>query len=216
MRRARRAPPIVEAQDEAGQSKLIERALGQEPRLLALGALVRAQEWRTRSVSAELLPDLTLTGSVSGRAGGSTPSAGEVPSGAGWLATVPNWDVGVLLSWPLFNLGVRTRRDASRVREQVAAAELLDGRQRVVAVVQQALLGLRAAQGALPALESSEKAAKENQAQAEARFGAGLGTSVELADAEELFTDAQIQHAIGRFEVARAAARLSRMIPEGK
>ena len=43
---------------------------------------------------------------------------------------------------------------------------------------------------------------------------AGLGTGVELADAETLRTDAEIQFALGRFEVARARAALGRAIAE--
>jgi len=71
------------------------------------------------------------------------------------------------------------------------------------------------AQGALPALERSLAAAQANYAQADARFGAGLGTSVELADAEALRTHAEIQLALGRFEIARTRAQLARVIAEG-
>jgi len=58
-------------------------------------------------------------------------------------------------------------------------------------------------------------AAHANYAQAEARFKAGLGTSLELADAEAVRTDAEIQLAIGRFEALRARAVLGRLTAEG-
>ena len=59
------------------------------------------------------------------------------------------------------------------------------------------------------------EAATANQVQADARFQKGLATAIEVADAEGLRTEAEIQLALGRFEVARARARLSRAIAEG-
>ena len=62
--------------------------------------------------------------------------------------------------------------------------------------------------------EEAVDAATANLDQANARFGKGLGTAVELADAEALLTDSQIQLAVGRFQRARARARLARVIAE--
>jgi outer membrane protein TolC len=59
------------------------------------------------------------------------------------------------------------------------------------------------------------EAARANYAQADARYKSGLGTSVELADAEALRTDAEIQLALGQFELARARASFGRAIAEG-
>ena len=61
---------------------------------------------------------------------------------------------------------------------------------------------------ALPALVRSREAAQANYAQVEARFKSGLATGIELADAEALRTEAEIQEALGRFEVARTRAAL--------
>jgi outer membrane protein TolC len=58
-------------------------------------------------------------------------------------------------------------------------------------------------------------AARANQAQAEARFKSGLGTSVELAEAEALLAEAEIRKALGEFDVARARAALGRALAEG-
>ena len=53
------------------------------------------------------------------------------------------------------------------------------------------------AKDALPALERAVEAAHANYDQADARFKAGLGNGVELADAEALRTQAEIQLALG-------------------
>ncbi|MBC7018135.1 TolC family protein, partial [Salmonella enterica] len=71
------------------------------------------------------------------------------------------------------------------------------------------------ARAAIPGLQRAAEAARGNYAQAEARFRSGLGTSVELADAEALRTDAEIQVALGQFQLARARSELGRAIAEG-
>jgi outer membrane protein TolC len=73
---------------------------------------------------------------------------------------------------------------------------------------------LDVATAALPALQRAVDAAQANHAQAEARFNGGLGTAVELSDAEALLTDAQIQLAVGQFALSRARARLARVLAE--
>ena len=88
-------------------------------------------------------------------------------------------------------------------------------RQQVVASVEQAYVGVVVARQALPALQHELEAARANGAQADARFKAGLGTSVELADAEGLRTDAEIRLALGVFDLAKARSSFGRAIAEG-
>jgi outer membrane protein TolC len=70
------------------------------------------------------------------------------------------------------------------------------------------------AREALPALQQSVTAARANWAQADARFRAGLATAVELADAEAVLAGAEINLALGIFEVARTRAIFGRRIAE--
>jgi outer membrane protein TolC len=191
-------------------------ALGRDPNLLAELASLQAEEARTRAIGAELRPTLALTGSVTGRAGGAPPSGnGELPAGNGWVPGVANWDVGVVLSWPLFDGTVNARRETSRAREKVEHERVDWVRERDVALIRQAYVRVDVARDALPGLERAVDAAHANYAQADARFRAGLGTSVELADAEELRAAAEIQLALGEFELARARAAFGRAIAEG-
>ena len=63
--------------------------------------------------------------------------------------------------------------------------------------------------------EGPRRRARANWAQADARFRAGLSTAVELADAEEVLAGAEINVALGVFEVARTRAIFGRAIAEG-
>jgi outer membrane protein TolC len=190
-------------------------AARRDPRILAAEARLRAQEKLTAAIGAELRPNLSLTSSISVRAGGALPSgSGEPAKGGGFAPDIPNWDVGVVLTWPLFHGPTFARARASRAREEVERAEL--DRERYVRSVaaQQAWIGVNLARAALPALERSVEAARANYDQAEARFKSGLGTSVELADAEALRVQAEIELASGRFDFDRARINLARAIAE--
>ena len=187
-----------------------------DPRLREAVARLRQQELETRAVGALARPDLHLSAAISGRAGGSTPSSGGgVASGSGTFPDVPNWDGALVLSWPIFDPTINARVRAARVAEEVQRNEIDLVRQQVVAAVERAYVGVVVAREALPSLQHELEAARANYAQADARFKAGLGTSVELADAEALQVDADIRVAMGVFDLARARAAFGRAIAEG-
>jgi len=185
-----------------------------EPSVRAAIDSLHGQHALTRAIEAELHPDLSLSAGVTGRAGGSPVATNPTPAGAGWLPDVPNWNAMVVLSWPLLDRTVDVRAEVSRRLEQVRAADVDAQREHLRAAVGQAYEELDVSTQALPALQRAVDAATANQAQADARFNKGLGTSVELADAEALLTDTQIDLAVGQFQRARARARLARVIAE--
>jgi outer membrane protein TolC len=203
-------PPDLPNLEEA-----IGRAGERDPRILQALAQLRAEEERSRAIASEERPDLSLTGTLSARAGGAPPSSGDAANGGGWIPSVPNWDVGAVFSWPLFDPTVRARAEASRAEEQVRRQELAQARFEEVAAIRQAYVAVEIARAALPSLQQSVTAARANYDQADARFKAGLGTAVELADAEAVRADAEIQLALGVFEIARARAAFGRTIAEG-
>jgi outer membrane protein len=193
----------------------LQRALQREPQLQAAMARIQAQEDQTRALFAQLRPDLLLAGTLNSRAGGSQPSgSAPVPSGDGWLPSVPNWQVGIVLSWPLFDGTLWARGRASEQLEVVRREEAAFVRQQVVAQVDNAYVAVIVAREALPRIQASVVAARANYSQAEARFRGGLGTPTELADAASLWVEAQTGLALGEFELARARAAFGRAIAE--
>jgi outer membrane protein TolC len=193
----------------------IAEAGARDPAILAVLADLRSEELRTRAIAASLRPDLGLTATVSARAGGAPPSGNGVAADhGGWLPEVPNWDVGVVLSWPIFDGTVDARESAGRAREQVRRDEVTRVRHEHLAGIRFAYAAVDEARRTVPGLERSVEAARANYDQAEARFRSGLGTSIELADAEAVRTDSEIQLALGHFEVARARSSFGRAIAE--
>jgi outer membrane protein len=215
------ADPAVDTSPEAPQpsempalGRALQLAQARDPRLAEAIASLAAAEARTRAVGAELRPDLSVTGTFSGRAGGAPPTSGPTPSGDGWIPGVPNWDVGVILSWPLFDGTIAARREAARSQEQVRHDEIDVAREQDVADVRRTYLQIEVARSALVALENTVIASHANYDQADARFRAGIGNAVELADAEAVRTEAEIQAVLGQFELARARAAFGRAIAE--
>jgi outer membrane protein len=192
----------------------LRMAAQRDPLLLGAQARAQAADALTRAIGAELRPDVSLTGTFSGRGGTATPSGGPVSPDYGPLPTIANWDVGLILRWPLYDPIVAARRDAAAARADAARADIAVLSQQETAAVQQVYVTAQVAQVALVALRRSVDAARANYAQADARFKAGLGTSLELADAEAVRTDAEIQLAVGEYDIQRARAALARLLAE--
>jgi len=194
----------------AGAHDAADRA----PELRAARAQLAAQQSITRSIRDELLPDLSLSAELTGRAGGAAVATNPTPTGGGWVPDVPNWDALVVLSWPLYDRTVDARARTSQRAETVRAAEIDQVAEQLRTITERGYVELGVATAALPALQRAVDAAQANHAQTEARFTGGLATAVELSDAEVLLTDAQIQLAIGQFQASRARARLGRVLAE--
>lgn len=212
---------MIDARDSSSETPPLpplEQALSSglklNPLILEQRGRVTAQVALARAIFAENRPELLLTGTLSGRAGGAAPSSGETAAYGGYLPDVPNWDLGLVLRWPLYDPLISARGRAATVREQVLRDELATIMQQQTSEIQRAYLETQVAGASLVGLERSVEAAQANYAQAEARFKAGLGTSLELADAEYLRTDAEIQLAGGQFALSRARAVLGRLLAE--
>ncbi len=203
------APSTLERSNLPPLEGLVGHA-AEAPLVLEGRARVDAQRGETRRLEAQTRPTFWATASVSGRAGGATPSSGPTPYGEGWLPTVPNYNAAVVLTWPLLEPSWDRRADASRAREAALASEAELALRSQRAVIRAAYQEAVVAQETLGAAERGAEAARANWDQAEHRFAVGLGTSTELADAQTLRTDAEIQLAVASFQTARARAVLER------
>ena len=199
-------------------ARALQEAAARDPKVAEALARVTAQHKQTGAIFAELRPDLSATATFSGRAGGAhndPATADSVADFDGWLPTVPNWDVGLVFSWPIYDGTVVARGKASEAQEAALRESVEALKVQLSANVQRAYIAVQVARDALPGLQRAFTAAIANYEQADARFKAGLGTAVELADAEALRTDAEIQLALGKFDLAKARAALDRAIAEG-
>jgi outer membrane protein TolC len=184
------APLLVEA--------LVAEAREARPERRALAARVAAAHAVAGAERGARLPQLALAGGYAW----ANPNRDIVPPTAEWKDT---WDVGVGLSWNVFDGGKRSASEA-RARAQASALRAqLDELDRAIRLeVTQHALELRTAEARLAVAERSVVAAAESRRVAADRFREGVIPSSELLDAEL----AHERSALARTE-ALAALRLA-------
>ncbi len=156
-------------------------------------------------------PTSSLTATFSGRAG--TPSAVErlrCRIDYGPLPTIPNWDVGLVLRWPIYDPVVAAQ--ARRRRQRAPRSRAPMSRSLVAARERDRSASLRGAPGSHRPRSSASSAPSTPLTRTTRRprraSRRASGTSLELADAEAVRTDVEIQLAVGRYEARRARAAL--------
>lgn len=195
-----------------GLDEALRIADANSPEVVAALARLRAERAETSAATRELLPNVYFSGSIWGNAGGAAVANTDPAIGGGWLPSVGNFTLSLVLQWRLFDATLIARRSVSHSREAVGRAAIEVTRREIVLKVQQSYLDLLAAQKTLPGLTARVDASKANLNQAEARFRAGLGNIVELTDAETLLVNSELELAVGQFSVARAVAQLARAL----
>ncbi|MGZ8483836.1 MAG: TolC family protein, partial [Candidatus Binatia bacterium] len=123
----------------------------------------------------------------------------------------PAWVVGLVLNIPIFD-GFRTTQ---RVEETLhnyynVKAQEEDRRQLIALEVEQSYLRVVETQERIKATESAAVAAKENLDLAQGRYQVGVGSIIEVTDAETLYTEAQINYVRTVYEYKIADAQLAR------
>ena len=139
----------------------------------------RRNEERTRAIGASCAPTCHSQAPVGPRRRRSSGTTALRSDRRRLAPHVPNWDVGLVVAWPIFDGTVVARREASRAAKQVAREDLERGARAASRGDRARLHRLRRGPEALPGLEQAVTAARANYEQADARFRAGLGTAVE-------------------------------------
>ncbi len=187
-------PPLAE--EALGTPALVEQALSGRRELAAFAQQRQVQEALVSAARGGLGPSLYAQANVS--AGGAE---------LGHL--VPNWGLGALLNWPLFQGGATT----GQVREARANLDLLRAQEDAFRLgvrveVEQAALNVRAARATLEAAQVALASARKQLQLAESRYAAGLGSVIELGDSQVQATQAAAQEVNARYALASARATL--------
>ncbi len=193
------ALPAIPGED-ASLDALLDEALLARPDLAALASQARAQELTIDAASAARWPSLGFT-------------TGLTNGGYALDSTVWNWEAQLTLSWNLFQGGlVRARTDEARANLDVARALLASERQAIRVELTQAQLAVRAARETLAASGEALVNAREQLRLAEGRYRAGVGSVIELGDAQVKLTSAAAQRVKAEYDLATARAQLQKAL----
>jgi outer membrane protein TolC len=187
-------------------------AASDHPIVAAAQAGIEAVRARDRALDRGDLPRVELQASLSGRSVSRDIDGSD--AGTGFGLTVPNWAVGVTVSFPameVFRQQARRQVEAARLQEATARHE--QARQALQSDVARARAVTRAARTVAANAPRQLQAARDASAQATARYEAGLASVVEVAEAERLLADAEAQAAIASLAVWRA--RLAEAVVDG-
>jgi outer membrane protein TolC len=183
-----------------------EIAYETRPELKSFEAQRRAQDQNIATARRGHLPDLIFDGNYARRH----------VSNDGGLNTFPllsSWQVQLTLNIPIFD-GFRTtnRVDETLHTYYVIKAQEEQQRQQVALDVEQAYLRLVELRERIKANEAAATAAKENLDLANGRYQVGVGSIIEVTDAQQLYTDAQTTYVRALYDYKIADAQLTRAI----
>ena len=189
----------VEGEDQPLETLLAE-ALRSRPDVSSLEGQARAQQATIGSVRGGYLPSLGV-------------SAGVADTGPALDNTVLNWNATATLTWFLFQGGL------TRAQEREAQANLTGLEAQVAAIrqqvrldVDQARLAVRADKAALSAAGEALVNARERLRLAEGRYQIGVGSVIELGDAQVALTSAAAQRVQADYNLSSARAQLLRAL----
>jgi outer membrane protein TolC len=151
-------------------------------------------------------PRLYVQSSVFARGSGANPN-GDLDGGVGGLGLErANWAAGVQILFPnVFDFSSLHARKAAAAASARAESALYDEALLTITSQQQAAAAMVAAARAVAANTPVQLgAAAQSEAQARARYQAGLTSIVEVADAQSLLAQAEVQDEIARVDVWRA------------
>lgn len=104
----------------------------------------------------------------------------------------PNFQAGVSVNWPLFTgFSVTNQAEAARAQAQTVEANFQARRLTLLRDVDNAYLALQGSKEAVPAAKAAVDAARANLTQAQGRYRSGVGSIIEVADAQSLLASAQ-------------------------
>jgi len=152
------------------------------------------------------LPRFLVQSSVFARGSGASPSGVFDGSASGLGLDRVNWAAGVQIVFPnVFDFSSLRAREAAAAAFERSAAALYDEALLTIASQHQAAAAVvRAARAVAANTPVQLAAAQQSEAQARARYESGLASVVEIADAQGLLAQADVQDQIARIDVWRA------------
>jgi outer membrane protein TolC len=198
--------PRLDVRPAAGALLTIEPVIAgasksPHPAIVESDAAIAAAQKRHDATLLEYLPRVALVGALWARGSG-LPDVGKASPADGLAPDTPNWAAGVTLAWPVLEtVGVHARARADAANVEIATArraeigELIDSQVLSAAAIAE---GAKRVASQTPVAVSAARAA---ETQATARYKSGLATVLEVAEAQRLLTDAEIQDAEARLGV---------------
>ncbi|MCI0549059.1 MAG: TolC family protein [Candidatus Rokubacteria bacterium] len=190
------------------RDRLVTEALSRRPEYRQIKAVADAAEANVRQTFRDFFPELFAVGSVGGSINDFVRSNGNVDRINNW-----NWEAGLELRWNIYDGGNKIARyKESQATFDAAKARVRDVELTVWQAVENAHVNLGESEERIFAAQKAVESAEENFRLSQGRFDAGVGTIIELTDAQLALTRAQSTEAQALADYRIAIARLERAL----
>ena len=191
-----KAPPFI---DTTGPG------VAENPRAVAQSAAVNVVKARQKVLERSYYPKFLLQATTYGRGTGAHVDGTTGGGGSGLGPDVGNWAVGMTVLFPLFDLpSIHRRKEVEIHNERAEAARYDQILRELSGQFEKAKAALEGARGVAQNTPIQLAAARVLEQQATARYKAGLATIVEVAEAERLLVQAEIDDSLAGVSVWRA------------
>lgn len=190
------------------------RTLENNPIVQVQNTVIAESQARLQVLDRSYFPRFSVQGTSYARGTGALPD-GRLLGGVNGLGpNIQNWALGFTATFPVFQFpAIRARRsaenarlEAERARQDQVLVELKERRDRALAAYESSV---QVAETTPVAVEAANAAVQ----QARARYQSGLGTALEVADAQRRLAQAEIDNSLALLGIWRA--RLAVVAAEG-
>lgn len=179
------------------------------PFLAEQSAAVQEVEASRRVIEKSYFPRFSVLGAVYGRGTGAMTDGATLGGLSGLGPNIHNWGLGFGVKFSLLELpSIKTRKEIAAHQERAETARYEQTRQDLSAQLARSRAALEGTRRVARNTPVQLQAAIDAQRQAAARYKAGLGALNEVADAQRLVTQAEVEDSIARLSVWRAALRM--------
>ena len=173
---------------------------------LAIAESLTVQEVKSREkvLDRSYFPRFFLDGAVYARGTGVQANGDTGGAASGLGPNVQNWALGFTVTFQAFDIAsIRARQRIETHNERSEAARYDQIVRDLTGQMEKARAALTGAQRVAENTPIELEAARVGEQQANARYRSGLGTIVEVADAERILTQAEIDDALAKLGVWR-------------
>jgi outer membrane protein len=207
------SPEVVFTMNLAGARNV---AFDERSELKSLEAQKRSSDQSIATQRRGHLPDIIFDASY-GRRHVSDQLDSKTKINLNTFPLQPTWSVQLSLTIPIFD-GFRTTNRVEEALHSYNNVKALEEnqRQQIALDVEQSYLRVVETQERINATQSAALAAKENVDLARGRYEVGVGSIIEVTDAETLYTDAQTTYIRTVYDYKIADAQLARAMGDNR
>ena len=173
-------------------------------------ALVEESQAKQKILDKAYYPKFNLQGSTYARGTGANPNFTTGGAFSGLGPNIVNWGAGLTVTFPAMALpGLRIQRSIDRSQTRAEQQRVEQVVQDLAAQLARANAQLAGARRLVDKIPVQVEAARAAELQATARYKAGLGTIVEVAEAQRLLAQTEIDESLAKLAIWRAMLAVS-------